>query len=386
MRQRQRRQGFFVNGGIGRGNQRMRPGKGSTDKNKRQLRADLMLVLVTFFWGSSYYMMDLSLEEVDPFNLNAYRFLGSFLIAALVFHKRLKNISANTLKGSLIVGLSLFFVYIGATFGVKMTSLSKSAFLCDLTVIIVPILEFFVLKKKADRKTLFAVLLCLAGIMLMTLNSDLSLNMDELAGNLLCIMCAFFYAVDLLVTDKFVKKDDVDAFQLGVLELGFTGIFMLISTFVFEDIRVPSSPAVWGSVIFLTVFCTGAAFIIQSVAQKDTVPAHVGIIFTLEPVFAAIVAAVFAHDFMTLREYVGAALMVVSILVIEIGSGKEDAGGAPAEYAGEAGAAPGENAESAGAAQENSADEGSAGGAQENSADEESAGGAPESPAEENEH
>lgn len=303
-------------------------GTPETARHSKQVKADLMLVLVTFFWGSSYYMMDLSLEEVDAFNLNAYRFLGAFAIAAIVFHKRMKHISANTLKGSLLVGLSLFFVYIGATFGVKMTSLSKSAFLCDLTVIIVPILEFFVLKKKIGKKTLFSVLLCLAGIMLMTLNSDLSLNRGELAGNLLCVMCAFFYAVDLLITDKFVKKEDVDAFQLGVLELGFTGVFMLIATLIFEDFKTPSTPAVWGSVIFLTVFCTGFAFIMQSVAQKDTVPSHVGIIFTLEPVFAAIVAVVFAHDVMTLREYIGAALMVVSILVIEIGSGKKEADGA----------------------------------------------------------
>ena len=48
-----------------------------------QFKADMMLVLVTLCWGVSYFMMDLCLEEMDPLTLNAYRFLGAFVIAVL---------------------------------------------------------------------------------------------------------------------------------------------------------------------------------------------------------------------------------------------------------------------------------------------------------------
>ena len=52
-------------------------------KNKKQMEADLMLILVTLSWGASYYLMDISLGDMDPFTLNAHRFLGAFLIAVI---------------------------------------------------------------------------------------------------------------------------------------------------------------------------------------------------------------------------------------------------------------------------------------------------------------
>ena len=70
--------------------------------------------------------------------------------------------------------------------------------------------------------------------------------------------------------------------------------------------------------IFLGVFCSGVGFVIQTVQQQYTSASHVGLIFTLEPVFSAIVAYFFAHEVLQLRGYIGAALMMVSLLVMEL--------------------------------------------------------------------
>lgn len=50
---------------------------------RTQVKADLMLVLVTFFWGISYLLTDLALGELGPFTLNALRFLIAFAAAGL---------------------------------------------------------------------------------------------------------------------------------------------------------------------------------------------------------------------------------------------------------------------------------------------------------------
>ena len=50
----------------------------------KQLRADFLLVLVTLCWGVSYYLMDVSLTDMGAFTLNAYRFLGAFVIGGLL--------------------------------------------------------------------------------------------------------------------------------------------------------------------------------------------------------------------------------------------------------------------------------------------------------------
>ncbi len=52
---------------------------------KTQLRADLMLIVVTLCWGISYYLIDVSLADMDSFTLNAHRFLGAFFVAGIFF-------------------------------------------------------------------------------------------------------------------------------------------------------------------------------------------------------------------------------------------------------------------------------------------------------------
>lgn len=289
--------------------------------NKKQMQADLMLILVTLCWGVSYYLMDLSLADMDPFTLNAYRFLGAFFIAAAISWKKVKTVNKTTLKYSALVGIALVFVYIGATFGVKYTSLSNSGFLCAMTVVFTPMISSIILKEKQDRKVIAAVLMCFVGIAMLTLKDDFSINMGNLKGDLLCLMCAFAYAIDLLLTEKAVSHEEVDAYQLGVFQLGVTGVCNLIMAFITEQPHLPSSPSIWGAVLFLAVFCTGVAFVIQPVAQQYTTAAHTGVIFALEPVFAAVVAVIFAHEILTLKSYFGAFLMVLSIFVMEIDFG-----------------------------------------------------------------
>lgn len=284
----------------------------------KQMRADLLLLLVTLCWGVSYLLMDYSLTDLDPFTLNAFRFLGAFLIAVLFSWKKLAGVSRTTLKYSVLLGMALLVVYIGATFGVKYTTLSNSGFLCALTVIFTPLIGWLFFRRRPDRKLSVVVLICFIGIALLTLGDDFSINTANLKGDLLCVMCALAYAVDLLFTEKAVNKEDVDPYQLGVFQLGVTGALNLLLSFFFETPHFPQTAQIWGAVLFLSVFCTGVAFVLQPVAQQYTTASHVGVIFALEPVFAAIVAFFFAGEVLSARAYFGAFLMLVSIFIMEI--------------------------------------------------------------------
>lgn len=286
--------------------------------NKKQFQADLMLMLVTLCWGVSYYLMDVSLEDMDPFTLNAHRFLGAFFIAAALSWKKIKTVNRTTLKYSVMAGVALVIVYIGATFGVKYTTLSNSGFLCAMTVVFTPIVGRVFLKQKQDRKVVTAVIMCFIGIALLTLKDDFSINKDNLKGDLLCIMCAFAYTIDLLVTEKAVSHEEVDAYQLGVFQLGVTGACNLVLAIILEEPHLPTTPSVWAAVLFLAIFCTGVAFVVQPIAQQYTTASHTGVIYALEPVFATIVAVIFANEILSAKSYVGAFIMMASVFVMEI--------------------------------------------------------------------
>ena len=283
----------------------------------KQLQADGILFLITFCWGVSYFLMDVCMTELDPFTLNSFRFLGAFAIAAMFSGKRLKNVSKTTIKYAVLIGILMVFVYIGATFGVKYTTISNSGFMCSLTVLFTPMLEWLVFKKKPSKKFSVVVLICTTGIALLTLGKDFSLDLEHMKGDLLCVMCAFTYAVALIFTEIAVAKEDVDPYQMGVFQIGVTGILNLILAFILETPVLPQSMGVWGAVIFLSIFCTGVAYIMQPIAMQYTSAGHVGVIFALEPVFSAIVAFLFAGEVLFAKQYLGGALMLLSILIME---------------------------------------------------------------------
>ena len=50
----------------------------------KQHKADLLLVMITAFWGASYFLTDLCLAELPPLCLNAFRFLVAFAVLAVI--------------------------------------------------------------------------------------------------------------------------------------------------------------------------------------------------------------------------------------------------------------------------------------------------------------
>ena len=280
----------------------------------KQRRADLLLVLITAFWGMSYFLTDLCMTGMTPMSLNAFRFLVGFGVLAAVFWKKMWPVSRQTLKYGVLVGLALSAVYVFYAYGILYTSITNAGFICALPVVTTPIIEFIVTRKRPDKKLFLALVLCTAGLAMMTLNEQFK----PALGDILCLGVAVFYGVDLVVTDRAVHKDEVDPLQMGVIQLGVVGVVTLILTLVLEKPALPPTLKIWGAALFLAIFCTGIAFVVQTVQQQYTTASHVGLIFTLEPVFSAIVAFTLAGERLRPIGYVGAVLMMVSLVLMEL--------------------------------------------------------------------
>lgn len=283
---------------------------------KTKTKADLMLLLITVFWGFSYLLADLSLAELPVFQLNALRFLIAFLIAGISFGKKLFPVTIQTVKASFLLSLILTGVYTSATFGLKFTSLSNASFLSSLSVLFTPIILWILFHREPSRRIVTSVLLSVVGIALLTIQGDFI----PAWGDLLCIICAMIYGLHLVTTEFMVRKPEVDAFQTGVYQLGFTGLLNLILSMIIEKQVMPEQSRIWIYVVILSVFCTGISFIVQSIAQQYTEASHVGVIYALELVFAGLVAWIFAGEVLLPRNYIGAGLLFLSLLISVTGS------------------------------------------------------------------
>lgn len=279
---------------------------------KIQLKADLMLLLVTFFWGASILLTKVGLNYMQEYNLIALRFIIAFLLSGIVFYKHLIKIDFRTIKYACLLAAILFIVYIFATFGTKYTSVSNAGFLMSLTVIFIPVLSSIFLKQRPDKKVMLGVVFTIIGIGLLTLNSQLKIGY----GDILCILCALFYAFHIIITGTITKQ--VNSISLGVLQLGFVGLFSIIFSMFMENPKLPSTVESWFSILVLSIFCTGMAFIVQIIAQQYTSPTHTGLIFSLEPVFSAGFAFFFTGETLTAKGYLGATLILLSVVIAEL--------------------------------------------------------------------
>ena len=283
----------------------------------KQRRADLLLVMVTAFWGTSYYLSDLCLDTMQPLCLTAFRFGSAFLLLGILFWKNVIHINRRTLYYSVLVGLALAGTYVFYGYGLPLTSISNASFVCALPVVFTPVFDFLIHRKRPGKSFGIALAVCTVGLALLTLQDSLR----PALGDLICLGVPICYSIDLLLTEKAVNEPQVDPLGLGVCQLGVVAVITLTFSLLIETPRLPTTPTVWAAALFLGILCTGVAFVIQSTQQKYTTASHVGLIFTLEPVFSCIVAFIFAKERLNARGYAGAALMLLSLIMMEVDVG-----------------------------------------------------------------
>ena len=280
----------------------------------KQRRADLLLVMVTAFWGASYYLSDLCLKDLPPLNLTVFRFGSAFLLLGVIFWKNVVHMNRRTLRYCVLVGLALSGTYVFYGYGLPLTSISNASFVCALPVVFTPVFDFLIHRKRPGRSFGIALVICTVGLALLTLQDSLR----PALGDLICLGVPICYSIDLLLTEKAVTDPAVDPLGLGVGQLGVVTAITLVFSLLLEKPHLPTTPTIWGAALFLGILCTGVAFVIQSTQQKYTTASHVGLIFTLEPVFSCIVAFFFANERLSARGYLGAGLMLLSLILMEV--------------------------------------------------------------------
>lgn len=278
----------------------------------KQVKADLMLLMITVFWGASYMLTKIGLEGLEPLNLTALRFIIAFFISASVFHKQILSTNLKTIRYALILGILLFGMFISMAFGLGYTTASNAGFLISLSVVLIPIISFVFLKQKIERKVTIGVSLALIGIALLSLDAEFKMNF----GDLLCILCALLCSIHVIVIEIFTKE--VEPIALGVLQLGFAGVFSLISSLMLESFKLPSTGLPWLSVLLLSIFCTAIGYIVQPLAQQHTTATHTGLILSLEPVFSAVFSFIFLKEILAPKGYIGAVVLLLGVLIAEI--------------------------------------------------------------------
>ena len=281
-------------------------------KEMNSRKAELLMASVTLAWGSSYLLMKVGLDGIGPYNLIAMRFGIAFIAMSLMFFPRFRQLTLPTLAKGLVMGVILFLIFYGMVNGVNMTTASTAGFLTSTTVVIVPLLQSLIGKTLPSRNIVIAILISITGLFLLTAKDGVSLD----AGAIYCLIGAFFYALYIIVFDKLAKGND--ALIISIIQLGVASLIGAAFMLFFEVPSLPETPLQWGAIMGLGLICSAYGFVVQPIAQRYTSAENIGLIFSLEPVFSALLSYIFLHEILALRGYVGAAMIFGAVVFTEL--------------------------------------------------------------------
>lgn len=103
-----------------------------------------------------------------------------------------------------------------------------------------------------------------------------------------------FYAIYIIVFDRIAKQEDT--FLISIIQLGVTSLLGTLFMLLFEIPKLPQTPVQWGAVVGLGIICSAYGFVIQPIAQCYVTPERIGLIFSMEPVFSALLSFLFLHE------------------------------------------------------------------------------------------
>jgi len=277
----------------------------------KSIQAEIYLLIIVIIWGSTFALIKGVIDTIPPYTYLAYRFLLAALILVVIFWKRLKKLNIMILKKGSLIGIFLFLGYTLQTVGLKYTTATKAGFITGFSVVLVPIISFLLLKEKVSRDSVIGVALATLGLWFLNYNSSFSFNL----GDFLVLLCAFSFAMHIISVGLFSKK--LDYVLLAITQITVVFILSLFMALIFERpaIHLSYSSDIWWSIVITGIFATALAFYMQNRFQRHSTATKTAIIFSGEPIFAAMFAYLLLGEKVGLIAWIGGLLIIFGMIV-----------------------------------------------------------------------
>ncbi len=272
-----------------------------------------ILFIAAFIYGTSFFMMKDVLDSMPVQFIMAIRFSVAGVLLALICWKKWKIMTKDYLWRGAIIGGFLYLAAITQNYGLQFTTPSKNAFLTAVYCVLVPFLYWLIARIKPDFYNLLAAVMCVAGVGFVSLNGDLSINV----GDLLTLLCAFFYACHIVAVTKLSGGKDI--YLISMLQFLYVGLYAWIGGGLTErfPVEIFSRSEVLLPLAYLSVVVSMMAFSFQNIGQIYSDPSSAAVILSLESVFGVLCSVVFYGDLVTVPMMIGFVLIFVAVLCSE---------------------------------------------------------------------
>ena len=278
-------------------------------------------LLCTFIWGTTFIAQDTGMDNIGPYVFNSVRFFVGF-IALIPFYLFLEK--KNTIKIitknkkrflilSFSIGVFLFFASVFQQVALLYTDVANAAFFTIFYVPMVPIIVFFLFKKKIHWSVWPSVVLCVIGGYFLTNFQDTTVRL----GDTLVIICALFWSLHIIFIGIIIEEFNAPIL-IGLIQTFVVSVCSLIPGLIFEEFVLVDILSQKIQILYAGVLSGGIAFVLQIYAQKNIQPAPSAIIFSLEGVFATAAAWIILSQILNFNNILGCTFILIGVLISQL--------------------------------------------------------------------
>ena len=288
---------------------------------KQTLRTTVCPLLAAFIWGSAFVAQSLGAQHIPPFTFSALRtWVGAafLLILSLALQKRTpmpRKQPAPYRKrlwlGATASGVALAIATNLQQAGMGDTDAGKAGFITALYVVLVPIFGLFC-NRKAPVSVWISAVIALVGLYFLCITETLTIAPSDA----LILLCAIFFAVQILLIDRF--SPSVNGIHFSCVQLTVSATISTVLMLIFERPTVDCVLAGLLPLLYVGVMSSGIAYTLQVISQKNSNPTVVTLLLSLESVFAVLTGVAIQGDRMSAREIAGCVLMFGAVTLANI--------------------------------------------------------------------
>ncbi len=278
--------------------------------SKRNIIAILLLILTTVLWGTSFILTKNITQDIPIFIYIGLRFAIALLGFAPAY-SHLKKINKKILLMSLVTGMLYFFGLAVQTHGLQTTTAGKAGFITGLSAIVVPFIAWIGFKKTLTKRIWIAVILSVLGMAFLLLEGESGI----IIGDFIVLISAFIWAFYIIYNDKYVRL--VDIYAYSIIQILVVSSASFITSLIIQESYVLLSypPTFWYLMIYLGIGVMTLTIFFQNWSQQYQDPTQTAIIFTLEPVFAALFGFLIGNEILSVFAWIGCGLIFIAILI-----------------------------------------------------------------------
>ena len=287
-------------------------------EHKGRVTGMILLLSAAIVWGVAFVAQSAGMAYMGPFTFTAVRSaiaaLGLWGLVALFDRLGLspKNTDKKLLwRAGLILGVVMTVASNLQQIGLVTTSAGKSGFITSLYIVFVPIFGLFI-KRKPHFMLWFCVLLALAGLYFLSIQSDFSVS----TGDLLVLACAVVFTFQILLVDHFAPK--VDIIRLNCIQFAVMAVLSGIPMLLFEQPKIGAISDAWLTIVYAGVFSGCGAYTLQMLGQRRVEPTTASLLLSPENVFAVLAGWLILGQKLSSRELLGCALVFVAVICSQL--------------------------------------------------------------------